>query len=71
MQIFKLDSVDNNMERKELNGVVGDGVRWGKIVDQSANSNIIDLLVLSDCQTEYLEYICFVISYLSVQTRKW
>jgi hypothetical protein len=33
------------MERKEFNGVVGDGVRWGKIVDQSANSNIIDLLV--------------------------
>jgi hypothetical protein len=30
------------MERKELVGV---GVRWGKIVDQSANSIIIDLLV--------------------------
>ena len=33
------------MERKELKGVVGVGVRWGEIVDQSANSNIIDLLV--------------------------
>lgn len=33
-----------NMERKELKGVVGVG-RWGKIVDQSANSNIIDLVV--------------------------
>ena len=33
------------MERKELKGVVGVDVRWGEIVDQSANSNIIDLLV--------------------------
>jgi hypothetical protein len=33
------------MERKELNGVVEVGVRWGKIVDQNANSNIIDLLI--------------------------
>jgi hypothetical protein len=33
------------MERMELNGVVEVGVRWGKIVDQNANSNIIDLLI--------------------------
>jgi hypothetical protein len=44
-QNHELDSCDNNMERKELKGVVRVGVRWGKIVDQSANSNIIDLLV--------------------------
>jgi hypothetical protein len=33
------------MERKELNRVVEVGVRWGEIVDQNVNSNIIDHLI--------------------------
>jgi hypothetical protein len=61
------------MERKELNGVVGDGVRWGKIVDQSENSNIIDLLVYM-CLLVRLNILnIFVLLFLSYlfKLRKW
>jgi hypothetical protein len=61
------------MERKELKGVVGVGVRWGKIVDQSANSNIIDHLVYM-CLLVRLNILnIFVLLFLSYlfKPRKW
>ena len=61
------------MERKELNGVVGDGVRWGKIVDQSENSNIIDLLVYMCLHVRLNILNIFVLLFLSYlfKLRKW
>ena len=61
------------MERKELNGVVGDGVRLGKIVDQSENSNIIDLLVYMCLHVRLNILNIFVLLFLSYlfKLRKW
>jgi hypothetical protein len=61
------------MERKELKEVVGDGVRWGKIVDQSENSNIIDLLVYMYLLVKLNILNIFVLLFLSYlfKPRKW
>ena len=61
------------MERKELKGVVRVGVRWGKIVDQSANSNIIDLLVHMYLLVKLNIFNIFVLLFLTYlfKPRKW